>query len=204
ISHITLLGQNVNSYSFLEAEKCGIKRGNTQNNISVAGKYSRAVNFVGLLEKVSEIEGVKKIDFVTSHPKDAGVKLFKAIARIPKINQYLHLPMQSGSNKILKLMKRGYTVEKYRKLVDSYRKIVPGGKLSTDIIVGFPGETEDDFKMTLEAVKEIKFDNAYIFKYSPRPPAESSKMVDDVPKEVKEQRHGELLEMQKRMYLERK
>jgi tRNA-2-methylthio-N6-dimethylallyladenosine synthase len=189
ISHVTLLGQNVNSYSD--------HRPQTTDHRLKNKKY----DFVCLLKVVHEIEGIKKISFVTSHPKDAGVRLFKTIAEFPKIDRYLHLPLQSGSNRILRLMHRGYTIEKYHKLIADYRKIVPEAKLSTDIIVGFPSESEEDFIMTKKAVEEVRFNNAYIFKYSPRPPAKSSELPDDVPPEVKEKRHNILLDLQKKISL---
>jgi tRNA-2-methylthio-N6-dimethylallyladenosine synthase len=190
---ITLLGQNVNSYGRGLREK---------------------IDFPGLLEKIDKIvsnppkspksnqvrmggvSGVE-VSFVTSHPKDAGIKLFKAMSDLKSISKNLHLPMQSGSDKILKRMNRGYTIEKYKKLVGDFRRIVKGGTITTDIIVGFPGESEKDFKDTLEAVKKIQFDAAYIFKYSPRPVTKASMLKDDVTKEEKETRHALLLETQK-------
>lgn len=183
IAHITLLGQNVNSYR--SPARQAIK--------------SAVCDFVGLLKEINKIEGIKKISFMTSHPKDASKELFQAMADLPKIDRYLHLPMQSGSNRILKLMNRGYTIEKYRKLIEDYRQRVKGGKLSTDIIVGFPTETEEDFEMTKKALEAIRFNNAYIFKYSPRPPAKSAELADDVPQEVKARRHKILLDLQKKI-----
>jgi tRNA-2-methylthio-N6-dimethylallyladenosine synthase len=116
---------------------------------------------------------------------------------LPKVYKHLHLPLQSGSAKILKAMKRGYTPEHYLSLVDKLRKHAPDCNLTTDIIVGFPGESDADFKDTLNMMKEIRFDSAYIYKYSPRPPAESCKLIDDVPEEIKKKRHAILLELQK-------
>jgi len=181
IKFVILLGQNVNSYFY-------------------NSKKYKKVDFIKLLKFVCSIDGIEKINFTTNHPKDTKVELFKTISKLEKIERYLHLPMQSGSNRILKLMNRGYTIERYKKLVKAYRDICCG-KLSTDIIVGFPTETDKDFNMTKEAILEIKFDNAYIFKYSPRPPAESSKIKDDVPKNVKEERHKILLDLQKKISL---
>jgi tRNA-2-methylthio-N6-dimethylallyladenosine synthase len=173
---ITLLGQNVNSYGRGLKEKIG---------------------FVELLEKIDKIAGATRINFLTSHPKDANLKLFKTIRDLGSLSKNLHLPIQSGSNKILKKMNRSYTVEKYRKLVRDFRKIVKNGSITTDIIVGFPGETEKDFKDTLNIVKEFKFDAAYIFKYSPRPMTKATSFKDDVPLEEKKRRHTLLLETQK-------
>ena len=169
---IMLLGQNVNSY----------KHG-----------------FVKLLEKLSNIDGVKKIRFMTSHPKDASKELFEAMRDLKKIDNRLHLPVQSGSNRILKMMNRGYTKDHYKKLIKMYRSIVPGGEVTTDIIVGFPTETKKDFKDTVKLVKDTKFDGAYIFKYSPRPPAVSCKLKDNVSAEEKQRRLAIILDMQREM-----
>ncbi|MFA4991246.1 MAG: tRNA (N6-isopentenyl adenosine(37)-C2)-methylthiotransferase MiaB [Candidatus Omnitrophota bacterium] len=173
---ITLLGQNVNSYGRGLKEK---------------------IDFVGLLKKIDRIASGAKIGFVTSHPKDAGVELFRAMRDLKSISKNLHLPMQSGSDKILKRMNRGYSSEKYKKLVEDFRRMVKEGTITTDIIVGFPGETKKDFEDTLEAIREIEFDAAYIFKYSPRPFAAANKLKDDVPMEEKERRHAVILETQK-------
>lgn len=192
ITHVTLLGQNVNSYVSRQSSAISLQLKTDSFKLK-----TKMCDFVTLLQIVNAIEGVARISFLTSHPKDANVELFKAMAELGKIEKSLHLPIQSGSNKILKLMNRGYTLEHYQKLVDSYRRHVPDGKLSTDIIVGFPSEQEDDYNQTLKLVKDVKFDSAYIFKYSPRPPALASKMVDDVPEAEKKKRHAELLEIQK-------
>ena len=171
ISKFTLLGQNVNS-------------------------YSSDLSFLELLKAVSDIKGVDELSFVTAHPKDASVELFKLMAERDNIKKYLHLPFQSGSNRILKLMNRNYTIEHYKELAMAYRDIVRSGYLSTDVIVGFPTETDEDFQATFDVIKEIKFETAYIFKYSPRPFSKASEMKDDVPKEVKEMRHKILLDFQ--------
>src|SRR3990167_3814032 len=158
IKSITLLGQNVNAYSYKD------------------------VDFIKLLELVNPIKGLKEFSFVTSHPKDASAGMFLAMAELDKLKKSLHLPFQSGSNRILELMKRGYTREHYLHLAGEYRKIVPEGALTTDIIVGFPGETEVDFPQFLLLIEEAHFNSAYIFKHSPRAPAAASKLKDDVPK----------------------
>lgn len=177
VKHITLLGQNVNSYGRGLKEK---------------------ITFPVLLRKIDRVaNGRTEIDFMTSHPKDAGVDLFKAIGRLSSLSKKLHLPLQSGSNNVLKRMKRGYTLEKYKKLARDFRRIVKGGKISSDFIVGFPGETKTDFNDTLKVVKEIQFDAAYIFKYSPRPFTKANKFKDSVSKEEKEKRHALLLEIQR-------
>ena len=184
VKEITLLGQNVNSYGRGLKEK---------------------IDFVRLLEKIDKLTlanlsgctGCIKVNFLTSHPKDASVELFKAIRDLKSVSKILHLPIQSGSDKILKRMNRKYTVAKYKKLVKGFRDIVKNGKVSSDIIVGFPGETQKDFNDTLSIVKELQFDAAYIFKYSPRSITKAGKFRDDVSLEEKEKRHALLLELQR-------
>jgi tRNA-2-methylthio-N6-dimethylallyladenosine synthase len=134
---------------------------------------------------------------MTSHPKDASLKLFKAIAGLGKLRKSLHLPLQSGSERILKLMNRGYSKKFYLDLVDNYRRIVSNGILTTDIIVGFPTESEADFKESCDLIKSVGFDSAYIFKYSPRPHTEAFKIKDDISKAEKERRHKLMLELQR-------
>ncbi len=178
-SSFMLLGQNVNS-------------------------YAGGIDFPDLLDKVARIEGVRELSFATSHPKDAHRRLFEVMASHENIKPYLHLPLQSGSDRILKAMNRGYTYEQYLEKIATYRALVPNGYLSTDIIVGFPGETEEDFLKTRKALEEVRFDNAYIFKYSPRPFTKASEMKDDVPLKEKERRHQELLTLQKRLSVDRR
>jgi len=179
IRHVTLLGQNVNSYN------------------------DRDCDFVKLLDLINNIGSIDKISFLTSHPKDASIRLFKAMRDLVKVDKHLHLPLQSGSDRILLLMNRGYTAKGYRGLIKKYRELVPGGRITTDIIVGYPSETEKDFRDTLELMKDIRFDGAYIFKYSPRPPARSSELKDDVPIRVKKERNNILLNTQKEFYKEK-
>ena len=170
---VTLLGQNVNSY-----------------------QSSVGNGFVELLEDVNKIDGLKRIRFMTSHPKDADVALFKAIATLDKVCEHLHLPLQSGSDRILKSMNRGYTSPHYLKLIDKLRKLVPDCAITTDIIVGFPSETEDDFNCTRDIIKRIGFDSSFIFKYSPRPFTKASDMADDVSIDDKKIRNQVLLNLQ--------
>ena len=168
----------------------------------------RVLDFVGLLKLVEAVDGVKEIDFVSSNPKNLVGKthgraslrrqLFELMANSPKIKKIINLPFQSGSNKILKAMYRGYTRAQYLALVKEYKRIV-GGQVSTDIIVGFPGETEADFKATMDVVKECKFDMAYIFKYSPRPHTFAADLSDSVEQLIKEQRNNMLLDLQKQV-----
>jgi tRNA-2-methylthio-N6-dimethylallyladenosine synthase len=182
ISKITLLGQNVNAYK------------------SQGHKVTRSqVNFIELLHLVNQIKGLREFSFITSHPKDTSADLFEAMRDLDKLKKYLHLPVQSGSDRILKLMNRGYARKFYLDLADNYRKIVKNGALTTDIIVGFPSETEEDFQDSYELVEDIQFDAAFIFKYSPRPNTEAARMADDVPKEEKERRHALILELQKKI-----
>jgi len=184
IKKITLLGQNVNDYQYK----------------SSVGGYRSLVNFVDLLRMVGEVEGLEEIDFVTSHPKNTSPELFELMAKSNKIKKHLHLPFQSGSDRILRLMNRGYTKNDYLKLVSSYKEVV-GGTLSTDVIVGFPTETEEDFLQTKEVLEKVRFKYAYIFKYSPRPRTKAQLLGDDVEKREKERRHRILLELQKKISL---
>jgi tRNA-2-methylthio-N6-dimethylallyladenosine synthase len=153
---------------------------------------------------VNSLKGLKEFTFFTSHPKDAAKKLFTVMSGMEKIKKYLHLPAQSGSDRILGLMKRGYSLKQYLSLIEAYRKIVKNGALTTDIIAGFPGETEEDFRQTLDLLKIVRFNGAFIFKYSPRPHTEAAKLKDDVPRDEKERRHKILLETQRRISRELK
>ena len=190
ITKITLLGQNVNAY------KCQVTKNRDSPHAGTVPVFS-TVKFSELLRMVNEIKGLKEFSFITSHPKDTSLDLFKAMADLEKLKKYLHLPVQSGSDKILKLMNRSYTRKFYLDLIDNYRKIVKDAVLTTDIIVGFPTETEEDFQETYDLVKNIEFDAAYIFKYSTRLHTEAANMVDDVEKKEKERRHKLILDLQK-------
>lgn len=173
---VTLLGQNVNSYGK-----------------GLSGK----ITFPGLLEAVNKVKGIERIRFTTSHPKDASPALFRAMKDLDKVCEHLHLPLQSGADKMLDLMNRKYKYEDYMKKVEHLRKLIPGAGLTTDIIVGFPSEKERDYNATRKALEEIRFNSAFIFKYSPRPPALSSCLIDDVPEADKKRRNNELLALQK-------
>ncbi len=190
IKDITLLGQNVNSY---------IGRAYNVERIADSNK-KKMCNFVQLLKYINNIDGIEKISFMTSHPKDANVELFKAMKESDKVVKHLHLPLQSGSDRILKLMNRGYTRRKYLNLVRKARNIMPGLRLTTDVIVGFPTETEKDFNDTLNLMKEIKFDLAYIFKYSPRPGTGAARLKDSIPEDTKKKRHKILLDLQREIH----
>lgn len=175
---VVLLGQNVNSY----------------------GKdLPGHLDFADLLYEVSKVEGISRIRFTTSHPKDLSEKLMLAMANIDKVCEHLHLPLQAGSNKILKLMRRGYTREDYLKLVSQLRSLIPDISLTTDLIVGFPGEEEEDFNQTLDMVKKVKFDGAFTFEYSPIPGTIAAKFDNQIPDSVKGKRLRRLIEIQRRI-----
>jgi tRNA-2-methylthio-N6-dimethylallyladenosine synthase len=178
VKEITLLGQIVTSYG--------------KRDIPVkAGKSA----FVQLIEAVHDIEGLERVRFTSPHPKGYGDDLVEAYARLPKLVESAHLPVQSGSNRILRAMHRGYTRERYMEIIGKLRTTRPEIGITTDFIVGFPGETEDDFEQTLSLVSEAGFDNAFIFKYSPRRDTPAAAMPDQVPIEVREERNSRLLKL---------
>ncbi len=177
IKQITLLGQTVNSYTFAENEKT----------------YTLA----DLLEMANEIDGIEWIRFITSHPKNFDESILRAMADLPKVCKYLHIPAQSGSDKILKAMNRGYSADEYLDFIERAKQIVPDIAIAGDFIVGFPGETDEDFQATVDLVKKAKYKNCFVFKYSPRPGTHTDKKLEDsIPDEVKKQRNTELLEVQ--------
>jgi tRNA-2-methylthio-N6-dimethylallyladenosine synthase len=149
--------------------------------------------FVQLLEAVQEVDGIQRIRFTSPHPKGYGDDLVEAYGRLPKLCPSAHVPVQSGSDRVLKQMHRGYTRERFTELVRKLRAARPGIALTTDIIVGFPGETEVDFEETLSLVREVGFDNAFVFKYSQRKGTPAASMPDQVPPLVIEDRHARLL-----------
>ena len=141
--------------------------------------------------------GLARLKFVTNYPKDMTDDLLTAVRDLPKCSPYLHVPAQSGSNAVLKRMKRGYTVEEYRDMLDRIRATVPGAAVTSDFIVGFCGETEADFEATAELVGQSRFKNSFVFKYSPRPGTKGAELyADDVPEDVKRRRNNELLSIQ--------
>ena len=150
--------------------------------------------FVQLLDAVHEIEGLERIRFTAPHPKGYGDDLIEAYARLPKLVESAHLPVQSGSDRVLKLMHRGYTRERFLGIVKKLRRVKPDIGITTDIIVGFPGETEEDFDQTLSLAREVQFDNAYIFKYSQRRDTPAAEMPGQVPLKIREERNHRLLE----------
>lgn len=175
---VTLLGQNVNSYH--------------------DGQY----DFADLLAAVARVDSTMRIRYTTSHPKDMSDKLIETMAKYDNICKYIHLPVQSGSNRILKLMNRTYTIEHYLTLIEKIRKTMPGVSFSTDIIAGFPTETDDDHRMTIEIMKEVRYDGAYMFKYSPREHTKAWEMGDDVPDSVKLERLNEIINIQEEISAE--
>ena len=175
---VTLLGQIVNQYAVRE--------------FPFVDKKSP---FVQLLEKVNAIEGIERIRFTSPHPVGFKDDLIECYQRLPKLCEYLHFPMQSGSNEILKAMRRPYSIEKFRQIIEKLREIRPDIYISTDIIVGFPGETEEDFEATRSAFEAIGFDMAYIFKYSVRPGTTAEPAGDPISKETKETRNQILLDI---------
>ncbi len=183
IKWITLLGQNVNSYN-------GRGTGSGERRMSEA-------TFPELLEMLCSIEGLERVSFTTSHPSDATEELFQVIARNPKIGRRFHLPLQSGSDRMLKRMKRLHTYADYKAKIDRLRALVPDISITTDIIVGFSGETEDDHGATQRALEEIRFDSAFIYKYSVRPGTPAALLLDDVPLDRKVSRNQELLVAQR-------
>jgi tRNA-2-methylthio-N6-dimethylallyladenosine synthase len=174
IREVTLLGQNVNSY----------------------GAKEKSISFAGLLEKVAAIDGIHRIRFATSHPKDLSGELIQAMADLEKVCNHLHLPVQSGSNRILKKMNRGYTSEIYLSRIDALRSAIPDIGLSTDIIVGFPSETSEEFKDTMNLMEQVGFDSIFAFAYSDRSFAPAAKFSDPVADAEKMARLNRLLAFQ--------
>jgi len=175
VKEITLLGQNVNSY----------------------GKdFNNGTSFASLLYMLNEIDGLERIRFMTSHPKDLSDELITAMKECSKVCEHLHLPVQAGSTRVLEMMNRRYTKEKYLELTEKIKKEIPGIALTTDIIVGFPGETEVDFEDTLDVVRKVRFDSAYTFLYSKRTGTPAARSTEQIPEEVKKERFLRLLEIQ--------
>jgi len=194
VKEITLLGQIVTSYG--KREKRDEWHVTHDANVpSPVTCHPSLSPFVQLLDAVHEIEGLERIRFTSPHPKGYGDDLIEAYTRLPKLVESAHLPVQSGSNRVLKLMHRGYTRERYLGIVRKLRAARPDIGVSTDFIVGFPGETEDDFEETLSLAREVEFDQAYIFKYSPRRDTPAAALPDQVPQKVREERNQRLLEV---------
>ena len=174
------MGQNVNSY----------------------GKENKKATFAQLLEMVDKVEGIQRVRYMTSHPKDLSNEVIEVIKNSKHICRHFHLPVQYGSNRILKAMNRVYTVEQYRDLVARIRAAVPEPSLTTDLIVGFPGETEEDFQQLMTFIEEIRYDQAYTFIYSKRSGTPAAEMDNQVEDAVKHQRLNRLMELQNSISLE--
>ncbi|HEY6280886.1 MAG TPA: tRNA (N6-isopentenyl adenosine(37)-C2)-methylthiotransferase MiaB [Burkholderiales bacterium] len=166
VKEVTLLGQNVNAYRGLMSD-------------------GETADFALLLEYLAEIPGIERLRYITSHPLEFSQRLIDAYSRIPKLVSHVHLPVQTGSDRILAAMKRGYTVLEYKSIIRRLRKVRPQISLSSDFIVGFPGETEDDFTTTMKLVDEVGFDSSFSFAYSPRPGTPAAEFPDQVPEEIK-------------------
>jgi len=179
VKEVTLLGQNVNAY-----------RGTIGGDRKDGSRDS--ADFALLLEYVAEIPGIERIRYTTSHPKEFTQRLIDAYARTPKLAGHVHLPLQSGSDRVLAAMKRGYTTLEYKSIIRRLRAARPGISISSDFIVGFPGETERDFEATMKLIAEIGFDDSYSFLYSPRPGTPAAELADDTPQQVKQQRLARL------------
>ena len=178
---ITLLGQNVNSYGK-----------------GLSGKVTLAT----LLRNLDTIEGIERIRFVTSHPRDMTKEILEAVGELPRVCEYLHMPVQSGSDRILKKMRRQYTSAHYKELAEMAKSLVPDIKIASDFIVGFPGETEGDFEDTVKLLNDVRCQNSFIFKYSPRTGTAATELIDDVTEETKKRRNHILLELQKKISTE--
>lgn len=176
---VSLLGQNVNSY------------------------LDNKNDFADLLAAAAKVDRSVRIRFTTSHPQDLSDKLLFTIAENPNLCKFIHLPVQSGSNRILNLMNRTYTIEHYLGLIEKAKKIIPGVSFSTDIISGFPTETWEDHLSTIRVMKEVRYDGAYMFKYSPREGTKAFKMIDDVPEDIKSKRLQEIIDIQQQISLEK-
>lgn len=177
---VTLLGQNINSYG-----------------------QDSGDNLVELLKQVNQIDDLKRIRFLTSHPADVKQDLIEAVRELNKVCKHFHLPIQSGSNKILRLMQRGYSVETYLELVEEIRRQIPGVAITTDLIIGFPGEGEKEFEETLSLVQRIRFDGAFSFKFSPRLGTKAASLIDDLREEDKTARLERLIGLQKKISREK-
>jgi tRNA-2-methylthio-N6-dimethylallyladenosine synthase len=178
VREVTLLGQTVNAYG---------------------RDLTPPTDLAALLEHVNEIDGIARIRFVTSNPYNLTSRLIRAMRDVPKVCEALHLPVQSGSNRILAAMNRGYTRERYRELIAELRETVPGIALSTDLIVGFPGETEEDFEQTVDVVDRVGYDSLFAFRYSRRPGTPAATMPDQVAEDVKARRNTRILDVAERV-----
>lgn len=194
VTEVTLLGQNVNSYGRdltlkLRGTEVSAESSELVGEAWVRGPHTARPLFSDLLSSVAEVTGIRRVRYTSPHPKDLRPETIDAMAQVPEVCEHLHLPLQSGSDNVLSAMHRGYTADRYIEKVDAARRQIPDLALSTDIIVGFPGETDVDFERTLEVAAEVRFDNAYTFVYSPRPGTEAAELVERfVPAKVSAER----------------
>jgi tRNA-2-methylthio-N6-dimethylallyladenosine synthase len=194
VVEVTLLGQNVNSY--------GLDFKNQQYITGEFDIFSESINFAKLLESIATLNGLKRIRFMTSHPKDFSDELIRVISENKNIMKHIHLPIQAGSDKILRLMNRKYTLYDYLLLYEKIKTAMPDCAITTDIIVGFPGEQEKDFSKTLETVQKLRFNRAFTFLYSPRQGTAAEKLTDEVLLSVKKKWFSELIRVQKMISFE--
>jgi len=180
VREVTLIGQNVNSYGLREVGE---------------------LSFAGLLDQVNAIDGIDRIRFTTSHPRDISEELISCFGRLEKLCHHIHLPVQCGSNRVLEKMNRGYTREHYLDLIERLRRICSDIRFTTDIIVGFPGESESDFEQTLDLVEKVRFADAFTFLYSPRPGTAAAELEETLAPEQKQQRFDRLIETQQKISL---
>ena len=195
---ITLLGQNVNSYLVSERQK----NKDLQYEVSVNGKILIVNSFATLLRAVNEVDGIEKIKFISPHPKDFTDDVITAIKECKKVSKLIHFPLQSGSTEVLRRMNRKYTKEQFLERVEKIKREIPEIKLSTDIIVGFPGETENDFKDTLDVVKKVNFDQIFMFIYSIREGTPGAKMDNQIDEKIKHERFDRLKNLYEEMVKE--
>jgi tRNA-2-methylthio-N6-dimethylallyladenosine synthase len=187
VVEVTLLGQNVNTYG---------------RDLTVPGSSRRSL-FPDLLRAVNDVDGIRRIRFTSPHPHDFTPEVIDAMAESDKVCEHIHFPLQSGSDGVLRAMQRSYRSERYLSWLDRIRDAIPGIAVSTDIIVGFPGETDEDFRRTLDVVGRARFDQAYTFQYSPRPGTRAAQMPDQLPKDVVQARFDRLVALQESISLER-
>ncbi len=178
---VTLLGQNVNSYG---------------------KEFAEPYSFTDLIKDINKIDGLQRIRYMTSHPRDFSPEAIRILAAADKVCKNFHLPVQSGSDRILRLMNRGYDSRHYLSLVDEIKRLQPEATISSDIIVGFPGETQDDFQQTLDMVRRVEFDHSFMFVYNPRSGTPAAEMTDQISDEVKKQRIAQLVDLQNCITLE--
>jgi len=186
VVEVTLLGQNVNTYG---------------RDLTVPGS-NRTPLFAALLRAVNEVEGIRRIRFTSPHPHEFTDDVIEAMADCPSVCEHIHFPLQSGSDGVLHAMRRSYRSERYLRWLDRIRAAIPGVAVTTDIIVGFPGETEGDFRETLRVTAEARFDAAFTFQYSPRPGTAAASFDEQIPKEVVQERFDRLVALQENISLQ--